>query len=284
MKITAQYINSLSVLFSFKSQDYPQTLVQFISNFCSIDYFLLMCFRKDRPPKPLYLSSPASEEEPNLYNYVTGPYLLDPFYQLFLSTGTSCCEKLSAISPGRFKQSAYYKTYYKNLNIKDEIGYLFPVDNNNCIHLCLNRQSDKNPFNSKEVSLLKMHLVLFETCLLKYWQDQALSVSSSTNDSHDMHVHEILSDTYSKFGCSILTSREQEVLKLLLRGFSSQEVALLLEISSATVVVHRRNIYRKFAIGSQSELFSLFLDSLWSVGGNTNFEDPWQCYLAETSQ
>ncbi|MGL4490227.1 MAG: helix-turn-helix domain-containing protein, partial [Rhizobiaceae bacterium] len=42
------------------------------------------------------------------------------------------------------------------------------------------------------------------------------------------------------------------------QGHSSESIGLQLGISTGTVKVHRRNIYRKLAITSQTQLFTLF--------------------------
>jgi len=50
-----------------------------------------------------------------------------------------------------------------------------------------------------------------------------------------------------------LTKRETEVLALLSKGYSFNEIAELLEISSHTVTSHIKHIYRKLAVKSRSE-------------------------------
>lgn len=55
-----------------------------------------------------------------------------------------------------------------------------------------------------------------------------------------------------------ITTREKDVLKLLLSGFSNKEIAGKLSLSTETIKVHRRNIYSKLNIKSQSELFARF--------------------------
>lgn len=45
---------------------------------------------------------------------------------------------------------------------------------------------------------------------------------------------------------------------MLLSGFSNKEIAGKLSLSTETVKVHRRNIYTKLNIKSQSELFARF--------------------------
>ena len=59
-----------------------------------------------------------------------------------------------------------------------------------------------------------------------------------------------------------LTDREREVVQLILRGHSSESIGFNLGISLGTVKTHRKNVYAKLAISSQSELLSRFLKSL----------------------
>lgn len=54
-----------------------------------------------------------------------------------------------------------------------------------------------------------------------------------------------------------LSAREQEVLKGLLDGRTSKEIARSLDISPKTVDVHRANVIRKMGAGSSAELLRL---------------------------
>ena len=68
--------------------------------------------------------------------------------------------------------------------------------------------------------------------------------------------------TFEIFGSDILTQRESEVVKLILTGHSGLAISLKLGTSQATAKTHRRNVYSKFEISSQAELFSLFINFL----------------------
>jgi two-component system, LuxR family, response regulator FixJ len=54
-----------------------------------------------------------------------------------------------------------------------------------------------------------------------------------------------------------LTKRELEVVKLLAEGHSNKEVALILDISTRTAEVHRKNIMQKLELNSASDLLKL---------------------------
>ena len=58
-----------------------------------------------------------------------------------------------------------------------------------------------------------------------------------------------------------LSPREKEVLRLLSKGFSSQEISEKLFISKQTVLVHRRNLLRKTAAPNTAFLIDRWLNS-----------------------
>ena len=53
---------------------------------------------------------------------------------------------------------------------------------------------------------------------------------------------------------SPLSEREEEILRLLVEGYSSKEIAARLVLSLSTVHTHRGNIMRKLGLSSQREL------------------------------
>ncbi len=58
-----------------------------------------------------------------------------------------------------------------------------------------------------------------------------------------------------------LTTREREVLVLLVKGNSNKQIGVELRISERTVEVHRANIMRKLNVGSFAALIRLALES-----------------------
>jgi DNA-binding CsgD family transcriptional regulator len=51
------------------------------------------------------------------------------------------------------------------------------------------------------------------------------------------------------------------VVPLVLLGHSSESIGVAFGISPRTVKIHRKNIYAKLGIGSQAELFALFMSA-----------------------
>ncbi|MNE91634.1 Transcriptional regulatory protein UhpA [compost metagenome] len=73
---------------------------------------------------------------------------------------------------------------------------------------------------------------------------------------------------FESFGCQVLTDREREVAHMILRGHSVKSTAIELGISPETVRMHRKNLYLKLQINSQSELFARFIDWLRQGAGD----------------
>jgi DNA-binding CsgD family transcriptional regulator len=71
------------------------------------------------------------------------------------------------------------------------------------------------------------------------------------------------------FATSVLSNRDSEIVRLILKGHSSKSMARVLGNSPETVKVHRKHIYAKIGITSQGELFSIFLRALLHAAGGT---------------
>lgn len=58
-----------------------------------------------------------------------------------------------------------------------------------------------------------------------------------------------------------LSDREKEVLKFIVHGYTSKEIAKQLNISKLTVDTHRKNIQQKLDVGNIAELIKLGMQS-----------------------
>ena len=87
---------------------------------------------------------------------------------------------------------------------------------------------------------------------------------------------------FQTFGASMLSPREKDVLELMLRGYGTDVSAQRLGIALETVRRHRKSIYRKLDVSSQTDLFSLFINSM-SCLGEAGGADPLSIYMAPSS-
>ena len=137
------------------------------------------------------------------------------------------------------------------------MAYLLESAAGTPIALSLERTSALPPFSKTERARLANLSELLEALVRQqHWADSELQAPPHP-DLHS-HVQQVL----SLFGSSVLTPREREVVRLILRGYPSKSVARGLNISTQTEQVHRKNIYQKLKISSHSELFTLFFDAI----------------------
>ena len=64
----------------------------------------------------------------------------------------------------------------------------------------------------------------------------------------------------------------------MISGYSSALTAQRLSTTEGTIKIHRKNIYRKLEIGSQAELFSLFINCIPFAMPEAASVDPLKTY------
>jgi DNA-binding CsgD family transcriptional regulator len=70
---------------------------------------------------------------------------------------------------------------------------------------------------------------------------------------------DLLQERFTDWG---LTAAEQDVALFAIKGFSTQEIALLRETSEGTVKAQTNAIYRKAGVSGRSQLLGLFIEDL----------------------
>lgn len=217
-------------------------------------------------------------EDPRIHidQYLQSAYLLDPFYRLAVDGTAEGVYALSSIAPDAFKQSEFYRVYYRLVNFGDEICLIIPTPDEATIQVSVSRQDDKPKFTASQQALLERVFSTVRAILLKWW-----AASHAQNKENFLESH--LECALSNFGSSVLTQRETQILQLVLRGYAVKNIAQKLEISPETIKHHRKNIYAKLDINSQAELFHLFIDSLRMVTPDSP-PDPLTNYLKPPGQ
>lgn len=97
----------------------------------------------------------------------------------------------------------------------------------------------------------------------RHWEH--LVPDGSDSQPADKPAAQYIEQAFETFAPSRLTQREQSIVSLILRGHSSISIGRILEIAEGTVKIHRKHIYAKLDISSQTELFNLFIKH--GVGG-----------------
>ena len=259
---------AVSLISGIGRLDFQERLTQSLKQELTVEAGLILLYRKNSTPRILFNDWSTHRGLSDIQAYLDGPYRQDPFYQLVSDNEGDGLYRLSQLAPEGFPQSSYYRDYYRHTGLMDEFNYIVSLDSQTKVAICLYRTHANPMFSNDEAALLKSISPVVEAAVIRHWRD----LRPELVDSDGGILQKALGQGISNFGRSLLTDRECEVAQLVLRGYSLKGAADKLNISPATVKLHRRNLYAKLDVNSQTELFSLFIDAVSSA--KNHYEDP----------
>jgi DNA-binding CsgD family transcriptional regulator len=240
------------------TSEFAARLVAALHDVLQFDWWMVMIYRRHSSPEMLCENFSGSWRKRGLTTYVGVFYILDPFYIMSQTLDQPEVCRLEDIAPDGFLESEYHRAHYSSGKIGDEVGYLWPLENGVTLAVSLERSENGPAFSEAEVRDLEEVQPLLDALARKHWQ----MMKSTTAVAPELALGRLVQEAAANFGRDVLTPRECEVVKLVLRGFSTKSISQLLGISPGTVKVHRENIYSKLGISSQAELFSTFITSV----------------------
>ncbi|WP_339435860.1 MULTISPECIES: LuxR C-terminal-related transcriptional regulator [unclassified Pseudomonas] len=222
-------------------------LVRLLDQYVPFDSWVVLLFSSEHRPL-VFAECPGVDGTPDhlFQDYLNGLYLLDPFYIASREHSRTGLLRLAEVAPEHFELTEYYQRYFRLNVVADEIQF-------NCQQpdgrtLCLSLGS-RQRFDPAQIALLS---------LIQPW------VLGLLRQRLPFELHQVSAPQppvqNDEWGAQ-LTARELDVGRLMLSGCSSKEIARKLEISVETVKVHKKHMYSKLGIKSQSELFSIFLQA-----------------------
>lgn len=227
-------------------------LADMLGALARFDYCVIFAYRGEARPIDLYSSFNRQDYHVFVRLYQEGPYLLDPFYRAATLPRPGVW-RMRDLAPDRFFASEYYRTYYVETRLAEEIGFFIPVEEGATVVLSLMRAQATGPFRAGDIDLLRKAEPLVSAMVKRVWRNLARRFALAAPSPQPA------SEAGSR---PMLTEREKAIIELVLQGHSSESIGLTLGIATGTVKVHRRNIYRKLGIASQTQLMSHYLDSL----------------------
>lgn len=232
-----------------------ETFVDTMKSLIPFDYSVVFAYRGAERPIDLYSTFDAGDYEIFVSLYQDGPYLLDPFYSAATLPKPGVW-RMKALAPDRFFASEYYRSYYVQTGLAEEVGFFVPVGENVTVVLSLMRREGSGAFRDAEYALMRKAEPLVAAMVRRAWGRLGPRFNHSSRNRRKDHNAEAkararISDK--------LTLRESDIIELVLQGHSSESIGLRLGVATGTVKVHRRNIYRKLGISSQAQLMSLYL-------------------------
>ena len=239
---------------SLKKNDFSVYFNQWLRTLANHDNTTVLAYFRDETPQILLTDSETRAVHQNMSHvYLSGAYLLDPFYELHNSGAETNLYRMSDIAPDQFSRNQYFLEYYQRTTIIDEIAFIIWPAPQMSVHVCLGRDvKSKRRFTIREISSTKQVLPVVETLVCEHWGNLRFS-----QEDHGENVLERMVRLVAETHSINLTKRQAEVALLVLRGHSSASIGLRLDISPQTVKVFRKQLYRKCNISSQAELFAL---------------------------
>lgn len=246
--------------------DFPAALSKFLFQCADFDNLIIILYKDQNMPVVLYRECKdeivygAMDSE-----YVTGNFVLDPFYEAHVKGAESGIYRLFDLAPDRFRQTTYFKIYYEKTTLVDEIAAFVRIGPGTTITACMGTdRSSGRMFKKSQSAALNRHVAVVTSLIDIHWRQFEPAQSNSTVS--DTPVFERLRSQLSAVKGIKLTSRQAEVALLILQGHSSDSISLILGISANTVKVFRKQLYAKCRLSSQAELFAMIVPILFSAG------------------
>lgn len=265
--------NLAQVISDLGSEQFYASLLTYLSTQVLVELPQFWLLRRNKSPRVLFHTLKSHQQAVHLDEYIQGAYENDPAYQASLQKDHDIFYHSAESAEDFAGCDTYMKDYFREMRVKDEVGFIVDVQPEASINLSLQRKIHSDAFSKKEIYYLRSIASIIKALLLQHWQlleleqsqlEQSQQITQQHAEQEDAteSLAESVDNALALFGSSLLTKRELEVLQKLLQGHSNQSAADKLGISLETLRRHRKHIYQKLDIGSQSELFSLFIHSL----------------------
>jgi len=239
---------------------FPATLSNALREVAPYDFTVVFGYVGSARPVDLFDDFPKKKRRIFVEDYQEGPYLLDPFFLATTKPVAPGLWRMREIAPDRFYQGEYFRNYYIQTGLAEEVGYFVKLADSVMIVVSLMRA--ERAFSAKEIRSLRDVWPIVGAACRQHWRDLPELSHERMNTNEDHRVQESIERAFQTIGEGILTPRERQVVEYTLKGHSADAVGKILGIAPGTVRIHRRNIYLKLRISSQGELFSEFIRAM----------------------
>ncbi|ADE40006.1 helix-turn-helix transcriptional regulator [Candidatus Puniceispirillum marinum] len=238
--------------------DFESVLTAWLRAEFVFDNLLIIAYLGHQQPSLLYHQGHARTAISHVETqYLPFAYQLDPYFQLHAKGIASDVFRLDEVAPDKFQSSRYFREYYGNAKLEDELVFVNRIGDDISVHVCLgNDTANGRRFSARMIRDARALQPVVTALIEGHWHDL-----SPKNEGIKMHGVRELRVSFERTHGIFLTPRQAEVALMILQGHSSTSIGLNLGISAQTVKVFRRQIYRRCDISSQAELFNLIVSS-----------------------
>jgi DNA-binding CsgD family transcriptional regulator len=265
----AQYI--ANIIEAEGAEAFGAAMDDFIANQAQFDVSSIFAFSFDRRPLLLYDGYTSQVSKSALEAYLSGGYLLDPFY-------VACCHdhptgvwRMGDLAPDSFFTSEFSMSADVHPCVStdagaliEEIGFLVPLEPGLVATYSVMRTHNRETFTESEFERLKAIEPLVAAVIQANWRQRRgqFEGRKPATQTSERDSDEAMESAFSTLFVDELTLTQRAIVKMILRGHSNLSIAMRMNISEGTVKIHRANIYKRLSISSQGELFRLFIKHL----------------------
>lgn len=233
-----------SLIDSLDTAEFWRNVVRYLRTRVLFHNWVALLFSRHNRPV-IFAESDGDGSDTQLFlDYQKGLYLLDPFYINAWQNPRSGLQRLAEVAPVHFMETEYYRRYFQRNIVKDEVQFNVVLDESRIFCLSLGAST---LFSEQDIGAM----VLAEPWLLAMMrQRMRFELSGNESDAAPFYCEAP--------ALAMLTERENEVMQLMLSGCSTKEISRRLIISIETVRAHKKHLYAKLKVKTQSELFALF--------------------------
>ena len=174
---------------------------------------------------------------------------MDPLNpNLFEKSGETVVHMDSIMTPRFINQSAYYQDFLKPLGYRYVTDMFFRHEGKIIAVITMLREESQGEFTTDELTLLSNLQPFMEYSLNTVYLPERIAQRMTIGEQYQ------------------LTSRELDVLELVMSGASNKAMANDLVLGLATIKTHLQHIYHKAGVVSRTELLSRIIDDVKVLG------------------
>ncbi|WGS51267.1 helix-turn-helix transcriptional regulator [Paraburkholderia sp. D15] len=281
-----------AVIEALDSAQFWTRLTRALERYVAFDNWVALRFTAGEAPLVCAESpTPDGTVDAMFQDYLAALYQLDPFYLAATDRPASGFVTLADVAPDNFTMTEYYQRYFRKNIVGDEVHFNYMIDARHTLAFSLGATQRYGERDLAVLALCAPWVIALLRQRLPYETFErfdtatanaanATTANTGTARKHTPSPDEtatgnatpssMSADTpayaarfnqvASTGGRAALTAREVEVAMLTLSGFSTRAIAEKLAISFETVRAHKKHIYTKLNVNSQSELFALFYE------------------------
>ena len=231
------------------TKNHVDKLIDMISTVAPQD--LITVTRYSATRKPEFVMHRGYSDE-MVARYLDTYYVFDPFYAFWRQERRTGIIALNGLADGDAKHGRYIAEFLAQSEICDEVGILLEDGEDWCLGIFLDRS--ERMFTETEINELRIRFPVFESL-------HARDTRSRAPDHRRTSAPEAIADAPANAALVSqqlwpeLSTRERELVALILQGHPNATIAAKLGVAPGTVKNHKWRIYEKLDITTERELF-----------------------------